>query len=70
MRPLSISPLGIRCFGIGGGENFERVVNSRWGVHNLFLANLVATGVPGFGVRNQRGNCYLDRDTTVRTVPR
>jgi len=35
-------------FGIGGGENFERVVNSRWGVHNLFLANLVATGVPGF----------------------
>ncbi len=34
-------------FGIGGGENFARLTNDRWGVHNLLLANLVATGVPG-----------------------
>lgn len=35
-------------FGVGGGENFEQLMDRRWGVHNLFLANLVATGVPGF----------------------
>lgn len=35
-------------FGVGGGENYEQLMDRRWGVHNLFLANLVATGVPGF----------------------